>query len=144
MTILFYIGMGIGAGFCVAGAVGAAILGRSSKKGADDFNGESDSAESSTRKQVDKSARQSTDPEVQLAEIAELSMRYRQLIEYARAWQEDAKRTETTPPTDIGPWEPFVLRWTRASNEEVEDVARGENEVEREFSRIIEHNRELV
>jgi len=143
MTILFYIGMGIGAGFCIAGAVGAAILGRSSKNGADDFKGESDSAESSTRKQVDKSARQSTDPENRSVEIAELSIRYRQLIEYARAWQEDAKRTET-PPTDIGPWEPFVLRWARASNEEVEDVAREENEVEREFNRIIERNRELV
>ncbi len=31
VTALLYIGMGIGAGFCVAGAVAAAILGRSAK-----------------------------------------------------------------------------------------------------------------
>jgi hypothetical protein len=142
--MLLYIAMGIGAGFCVAGAVGAAILGRSSKKGAGDSKGEPDSVESPAREQAGKSAQESTNPEALLVELAELAMRYRQLTQYAREWQEDAKQAKLPPPTTIRYWEPFITRWSRASHEEVEEAAGKDNEVEREFNRIVERNREPV
>jgi hypothetical protein len=96
-TILSYIVMGIGAGFCVAGAVGAAIVGRASNKNSKaeeritersiDVQPQGEVAQLKKRKEEHFVISQVGEEELQLAKIA-----YEQALEQHKIIHEQAAR----------------------------------------------------